>query len=102
MRSTRLVGLQALSTVTHHGGAEVRREIAFLSPKLCALMEQFPDDPILNELAVIILDHGVSCVVTEEPPNGHDAQVIRIALDERFKYGRDVLCTLLRRRLVLQ
>lgn len=55
-RSTRIVALQALSTVTHHGGAEVRREIALhTTSTLIRLMEEFPEDMIINELVMVTL-----------------------------------------------
>ncbi|KAJ3533482.1 hypothetical protein NM688_g7276 [Phlebia brevispora] len=66
IRSTRIIGLQALSTVTHHGGAEIRCEIAKHTPKLLQLMEEFPDDYTLNELAIITLSHAVSAVLTAD------------------------------------
>ncbi|KAI0701962.1 hypothetical protein BC835DRAFT_1411223 [Cytidiella melzeri] len=69
-RSTRYVGLQALTTVTHHGGSDVRREIASHTPTLLRLMEEFPDDYEVNELVVTTLAHTTTAVVNddESPP----------------------------------
>lgn len=64
IRSTRLVALQALSTITHHSGIDVRQDIAKHTPTLLRLMEEFPDDPKLNELAIATLTHAISAVIT--------------------------------------
>lgn len=66
-RATRIVGLRALSTVTHHGGSVVKRDIAMQSvPTLCRLMEEVPDDIVLNELAIVTLSHAVGAVVNDD------------------------------------
>lgn len=64
--ATRLVGLQALSNVTHHGGADIRREIATYTPKLLQLMEEFPDDAAINEQIIVTLAHAIGSVVNDE------------------------------------
>ncbi|KAH8101844.1 hypothetical protein BXZ70DRAFT_80136 [Cristinia sonorae] len=66
LRSTRLVGLEALATVTHHGGLDVRIEIAKHTPTLLRLLEEFPDNAKINELAVTTVSHSVGSVVNEE------------------------------------
>ncbi|GJE93743.1 hypothetical protein PsYK624_099040 [Phanerochaete sordida] len=64
---TRLIGLQALSNVTHHGGSEIRREIAMTcTPTLVRLMEEFPDNAAYNEQIVVTLAHGIGSVVNDE------------------------------------
>lgn len=64
---TRLVGLQALSNVTHHGGADVRREIALTcSSTLLRLMEEFPDNAAYNEQIIVTLAHGIGSIVNDE------------------------------------
>ncbi|PCH44867.1 hypothetical protein WOLCODRAFT_77377, partial [Wolfiporia cocos MD-104 SS10] len=68
--ATRHVGLQALATVTHHGGAEARKEIARLTPKLLRLMEECSDDDKVMELATVVMSHSISAVVgQDEPPD---------------------------------
>ena len=65
-RSTRYVGLQALSALTHHGGADVRRQIASHTPSLIRLMEEFPDDGEVNEMVIVTLAHSIPSVVNDE------------------------------------
>lgn len=70
-RATRYVGLQALSAVTHHGGADVRRQIARHTPTLVRLMEELPDDAEVNEMVIVTLAHTIPSVVNddESPPS---------------------------------
>ncbi|EMD40212.1 hypothetical protein CERSUDRAFT_112416 [Gelatoporia subvermispora B] len=60
---TRHVALQALSTVTHHGGFEARRDIAQEAPRLVRLMEEQLDDTKLVELCIVTLAHSVGTTV---------------------------------------
>ncbi|KAH9926735.1 uncharacterized protein B0H18DRAFT_331328 [Fomitopsis serialis] len=69
--STRHIGLQALSTVTHHGGVAARQEIAKQTPVLLRLMEEFPDDDKIAELAIVVMCHAIGAVVdiSDEVPD---------------------------------
>ncbi|KAH9943556.1 hypothetical protein B0H21DRAFT_491468 [Amylocystis lapponica] len=70
MPSARHVGLRTLSTVTQHGGAEARKEIARHSPTLVRLMQEFPDDPKVIELATSTMAHSIGAVTSvEEKPD---------------------------------
>ncbi|KAI0340351.1 hypothetical protein BDW22DRAFT_414867 [Trametopsis cervina] len=80
-KSTRYVGLQALSTVTHHGGADFRREIARQTPTLVRLMEEFPDDTKVNELIVATLAHTTSAVVNDDESSASVQERNMSALD---------------------
>ncbi|THH00039.1 hypothetical protein EW026_g2433 [Hermanssonia centrifuga] len=71
VRATRYVGLQALSTVTHHGGVEVRHEIAKYTSTLLRLMEEFPDDSAVNDLVIVTLAHAVGSVITDDNVQAH-------------------------------
>ena len=64
--STRHVGLQALCTVTHHGGVVAKQEIARQTPRLLRLVEQFPDDDKVAELVIVVLCHAIGAVVGQE------------------------------------
>jgi hypothetical protein len=64
--STRIVGLQALTNVTHHGGADIRRDIATYTPHLLRLMEEFPDNVAINEQIIVTLAHAIGSVVHDE------------------------------------
>lgn len=66
MPSTRHVGLQALCTVTHHGGVAAKQEIAKQTPRLLRLAEQFPDDDKVAELVIVVLCHAIGAVVGQE------------------------------------
>lgn len=66
-RGTRLVALQALSNLTHHGGSEIRREIALkCTPTLLRLMEEFPDNIAYNEQIIVTLAHAIGSVVNDD------------------------------------
>ncbi|KZT10285.1 uncharacterized protein LAESUDRAFT_721627 [Laetiporus sulphureus 93-53] len=72
---TRYIVLQALSTVTHHGGLVARHEIAKLTPTLLRLLGEFPDDDALTELTTVIMFHAIGAVIgQEEDP---DPQLLR-------------------------
>ncbi|CAL1708906.1 unnamed protein product [Somion occarium] len=66
MRSTRIVGLQALVTMTHHGGIEVREDIAKETPTLLRLMQEFPDDAKVNELVVSTISHATGSLINTD------------------------------------
>lgn len=78
-RSTHIVGLEAISAIDHHGGVEVKREVAMHTPKFLQLMDQFPDDLRLHELTVSILYHSVSVVVSESPIQPQDLERLDIS-----------------------
>lgn len=73
--STLHLGLRTLTTVTHHGGSEARKEIARYSPKLVLLMKQYPDDPKVLELATVTLAHSSGAVAGGE--NKPDAKLLK-------------------------
>lgn len=55
---------RALSVLTHHGGYEVRAEIARVATiKLLDLVAASPEDGVLAELSVSVLGHSVTAIV---------------------------------------
>ncbi|OSD02695.1 hypothetical protein PYCCODRAFT_1389936 [Trametes coccinea BRFM310] len=66
--STRHMALNALSVVTHHGGVVARREIARKNPVLVKLMQTYPDDAKVLELAIVTMAHATSAVLSNEDP----------------------------------
>lgn len=63
-RATRYVGLEALDTVTHHGGQDVRQRVAQeAAPILVGLLETLPDDQKANELILSSLTHSVGAAI---------------------------------------
>ncbi|KAF4563765.1 hypothetical protein EYR40_003098 [Pleurotus pulmonarius] len=64
----RHMALRALTTVTHHGGADCRVAIALHSPTLVALMEGYPDDTKIAELCIVTLAHCIAAVVSNPDP----------------------------------
>lgn len=66
------MALHALSNITHHGGAEIRTAIAFKSQAITTLVDKYPSDPVICELAVSILSHTV-LACTEGPE--HDPSI---------------------------
>ncbi|TFY59068.1 hypothetical protein EVJ58_g6015 [Rhodofomes roseus] len=70
MPSTRHIGLQALCNVTHHGGVAARQDIAKQTPVLLRIMEEFPDDEKVAELAIVVMSHAIGAVVgQDDKPN---------------------------------
>ncbi|KAG6907808.1 hypothetical protein DXG01_007290 [Tephrocybe rancida] len=64
LESSRYMALRALSTITHHGGAAIRKDIARKTTStLLRVIDQFPDDKIIGELVVTVLSHSISGVV---------------------------------------
>lgn len=61
--TTRHVALQALSTVTHHGGVIARKEIARRNPILVKLIQDHPNDRKVLELAIVTMAHSTNAVL---------------------------------------
>ncbi len=64
----RVLVLQALCAITHHGGREVRLGIAKRTPTLVRILEEFPDDALCAELVIVIVGHSATAVVANENP----------------------------------
>lgn len=62
IQSTRHLALRALGTITHHGGAHIRVEIAKHANALTKLMQEHPEDDKVAELSVTTLAHSVVAV----------------------------------------
>jgi len=69
--STRHMALVALASITHHGGEDVRTEIAKQSPLLVRIMREDLDDSKTVELATVTLCHAIQAVllVTDKTPD---------------------------------
>jgi hypothetical protein len=70
-KHTRHMALVALATITHHGGTQIRTEIAKHTPILVRLMRENKSDPKVLELAIITISHAVQAVllVLGKPPD---------------------------------
>ncbi|KAG6836737.1 hypothetical protein H0H93_004143 [Arthromyces matolae] len=67
IESSRHMALRALSTITHHGGVEIRKEISRqTTSKLLQLVDEFSDDKNIGELVVTILSHSITGVLDGE------------------------------------
>jgi hypothetical protein len=64
--SCRHLALRALSTITHHGGAEIRAEIAKWYLDLLRLLKEYLDDRKTVELSVVVLSHSLAATITAE------------------------------------
>ncbi|KAJ7636952.1 hypothetical protein FB45DRAFT_977452 [Roridomyces roridus] len=64
--SCRHLALRALTTVTHHGGLEVRVAIAKHYPVLLRVLKDLPDDERAVELSVITLSHCLTAAFSDE------------------------------------
>ncbi|KAG6813057.1 hypothetical protein H0H92_014329 [Tricholoma furcatifolium] len=64
IESCRYMALRALSTITHHGGIAIRKDIAKRTTStLLRLLDEFSDDKVIGELVVTVLSHSISGVV---------------------------------------
>ncbi|KAG0707957.1 hypothetical protein DFH29DRAFT_979573 [Suillus ampliporus] len=66
--SMRYLALRALTTVTHHGGVDVRKEISLESPSLLKIMQENPDDLRAAEMAISIMAHAIGAAINQEDP----------------------------------
>lgn len=62
------IALQALSSVTHHGGIDVRLQIAKKTSVLLQLLDEQPHDMKAVELTITVLSHSVASVTNNEQP----------------------------------
>lgn len=74
IRSTRLITMQALSTITHHGISETQRSLAQHTATFLRLMDEFPENIKLKELTISVVSHSISAVLSED---NVDAQTLR-------------------------
>ncbi|KAF9226356.1 hypothetical protein BS17DRAFT_801007 [Gyrodon lividus] len=67
---SRHLALRALTTVTHHGGGDIRKEISLQTPALIKVLQEHPDDLLSAELVISTLAHAVGAAINEEqkPP----------------------------------
>ncbi|KAJ7698629.1 hypothetical protein B0H17DRAFT_1006605 [Mycena rosella] len=63
----RRLALRSLTTITHHGGIEIRMEIAksgYLI--LLRILQEYPDDPKTVELSIVTLSHCLISTISDE------------------------------------
>lgn len=82
---TRHIALQALSTITHHGGAPVRIEIAKHANALAKLLRDLPDDEKVAELVVSNLAHAIPAVAGGDLRPGNSAVLKQIDMVAVYK-----------------
>ncbi|KAI0027602.1 hypothetical protein K488DRAFT_61000 [Vararia minispora EC-137] len=76
----RNIALEALATVTHHGGVAVRTTIAAQATLLLDVLDEHLDDARSAELAWIVLSHSVCAIVhNEEAPAPGAVRALPIA-----------------------
>ena len=63
--SSRHVALRALTTVTHHGGTDIRKEITLHAPTIIKVLKDYPDDLHAAEFAISSLAHAVTGSIDE-------------------------------------
>uniref|UniRef100_A0A8H7XS32 ARM repeat-containing protein n=1 Tax=Psilocybe cubensis TaxID=181762 RepID=A0A8H7XS32_PSICU len=96
---TRHLALRCLSTITHHGGSNVRIEIAKYANVLAKLVRNLPDDEKVAELAVSTLAHSITAVTDGFPIPASPAvlksidmvEVLKSALEAVKRYHSDPL-----------
>ncbi|KAF8123399.1 hypothetical protein EV363DRAFT_1547591 [Boletus edulis] len=74
--NTRHLALRALTTITQHGGSDIRKEILQHAPVMIKLLQDFPDDLYAAELAITIIAHAVTCTLDE--PQRSPAKYIKM------------------------
>lgn len=73
---TRHLALRVLGTITHHGGATVRMEVARHSNTIANLISDLPDDEAVSILGVALLAHAtISVVEGDDAP--HSPQILK-------------------------
>ena len=65
---SRHMAMRALGIITHHGGVPIRIEIAKYSSTLVKLIETYPDDKSIAQLAITTLSHCISAIMECESP----------------------------------
>lgn len=63
--NSRHLALRALTTVTHHGGTDIRKEITLHAPTIVKVLQDHPDDLHAAEFAISSLAHAVTASVDE-------------------------------------
>ncbi|KAH9941110.1 uncharacterized protein BXZ73DRAFT_42148 [Epithele typhae] len=77
--STRLMGLNALALVTHHGGVHARTEIAKKNLQLIQLMRAHPDDAKVMELVTVTISHATGAVLAlDETPDPRVVKAVNV------------------------
>jgi hypothetical protein len=56
----------SLTNVTHHGGVDVRIELAKVTPGLTRVLESYPDDIVTAEHIITTISHSLGSVMTGE------------------------------------
>ncbi|KAF8180414.1 hypothetical protein BJ912DRAFT_981245 [Pholiota molesta] len=82
---TRHLALRALSTITHHGGANIRIEIAKNGNVLSKLLRDLPDDEKVADLGVTVLAHCISAVVEGDEKPAHSKALKSIDMVDIIK-----------------
>lgn len=63
--NSRHLALRALTTVTHHGGTDIRKEITLHAPTIVKVLKDYPDDLHAAEFAISSLAHAVTASIDE-------------------------------------
>lgn len=63
--NSRHLALRALTTVTHHGGTDIRKEITLHAPTIVKVLQDYPDDLQAAEFAISSLAHAVTASIDE-------------------------------------
>lgn len=63
--NSRHLALRALTTVTHHGGTDIRKEITLHAPTIVKVLKDNPDDLHAAEFAISSLAHAVTASIDE-------------------------------------
>ncbi|KLO10590.1 hypothetical protein SCHPADRAFT_832329 [Schizopora paradoxa] len=75
----RVLSLQALCTITHHSGREIRLEIAKWTPSLVRILQEYPDESLCAEQVIVIVGHSASAALSiDHPPNRQLVEAIDV------------------------
>lgn len=85
LEETRHLALNALSTITHHGGITVRIEIAKHANTLSQLLRDFPDDETVSDLVIATLAHSVTAVTEGDEHPAHPSVLKQIDMAAVYK-----------------
>lgn len=63
--NSRHLALRALTTVTHHGGTDIRKEITLHAPTIIKVLKDYSDDLHAAEFVISSLAHAVTASIDE-------------------------------------
>ncbi|KAH0833373.1 hypothetical protein J3R83DRAFT_12474 [Lanmaoa asiatica] len=77
--NSRHLALRALTTVTQHGGSDIRKEISLQAPIMIKVLQDFPDDLYAAELAISTIAHAVTSLDEPQRPSAKYVKALHLS-----------------------